>query len=113
MLSNARAAPWTRRDRGLAPFEAEAREPAQRRALEPLRLGASNDAADRERVSEVKMRHIASRVPDEREVAALDGSLFGQLAGEIDLGEFRGALAAEAALGVLVALGVVGLVLQW
>src|SRR3954469_18999583 len=33
---------------------------------------------------------------------------FGELAGEVDLGDLGAALAAEAALGVLIALGVVG-----
>jgi hypothetical protein len=58
-------------DRGLAQLEAEAREPAQRRALEPLRLGGPDDDADRERVSEVDMRQLTSRVSNERDVAAL------------------------------------------
>jgi hypothetical protein len=44
------------RERRLASLDAEAREPPQRGAFEPMRLGLANGEADRERVTQVHVR---------------------------------------------------------
>jgi hypothetical protein len=46
-------------ERRLPPFDAETREPPQRGALKPFRLGAANRDADGEGVTQVDMRQLA------------------------------------------------------
>ena len=69
ILSGRRAA----RIRRFASLDTEAREPAQRRALEPLWFRAPNGDADLERVSEVDARELDGGVADQGEVAGLEG----------------------------------------
>jgi hypothetical protein len=61
------------RDGGLASLDAEARELAQRRALEALRLRAPNGDADLQCVTEVDARQLSGGGADEAEVAGLQG----------------------------------------
>jgi hypothetical protein len=58
---------------GLSVFEAEAREPPQRGALESLRFGLADGDADRERIAEVDARQLGGGVADQDEVACLEG----------------------------------------
>ena len=60
-------------DSRVVPFDAEAREPAQRGALEPLRLGVANRHADFEGVAEVDARQLGGGVANQGEVAGLEG----------------------------------------
>src|SRR4051812_22698304 len=58
MLSSAHAAACTWGDGDVASREAQAREPSQHRALEPLRRCVPDGNADRERGSEVGARQL-------------------------------------------------------
>jgi hypothetical protein len=60
-------------ERGLASLQAKARQPPQRSALEPLRLGMPNRDADRQGVTEVDARQLGGGVADQGEVACLQG----------------------------------------
>jgi hypothetical protein len=64
-LSNADAAAWIWASVRVASLEADAREPPQRGALEPLRLGVTDDNADREGVAEVDARKLGGGVADQ------------------------------------------------
>ena len=48
-------------ERYFASLDAEARQPPQRGALEPIRLGLADGEADREDVNEVNVRQFARR----------------------------------------------------
>jgi hypothetical protein len=56
---------------GFGLLQAEAREPAQGRALEALRLGLADRDANSKRVHELDPRELAGGVADEGEVAGL------------------------------------------
>jgi hypothetical protein len=60
---------------GFGLFEAEAREPAQRGALEALRLRMPDGDTDSEGVGELDAWQLAGRVADEGEVACLEGPM--------------------------------------
>ena len=57
-------------ERRLASLDAEAREPPQRGALEPIRLGLVNDDADGERVTQVDVRQLARGAADNGAICA-------------------------------------------
>jgi hypothetical protein len=59
------------RERRLGSLDAEAREPPQRGALEPIRLGFVNDDADGEGVTQVDVRQFARGAANDRHVARL------------------------------------------
>ncbi len=60
-------------DRYFPALDAEACEPPQRGALEPIRLGLANHDADREGVTQVDVRQLARGAADDRHVACLQG----------------------------------------
>jgi hypothetical protein len=61
-------------ERRLASLDAETREPPERGAFEPIRLGFANDDADREGVTQVDVRQLTSGAANDGHVACLQGS---------------------------------------
>ena len=59
MLLDAPSRGLNLRERGLATLDAETRDPPQRGALEPVRLGFANDDADCEGITQVDVRQLA------------------------------------------------------